>query len=77
MAKKLTNADRLLSSVLNDAKLVEYGEYDAEKYATVDEALVSDNFCVQAVARIINDKEQNLSDKEIYNNVSNYLKSTI
>lgn len=77
MAKKLTNADRLLSSVLNDAKLVEYGEYDAEEYATVDEALVSDNFCVQAVARIINDKEQNLSDREIYNNVSNYLKSTI
>ena len=77
MAKKLTNADRLLTSVLKDENLIEYGEYNAMEYSTVDDALLSDNFCVQAVAQIINDKEQGLSDREIYNNVSNYLKSSI
>lgn len=77
MAKQLTNADRLMQAVLSDAKLAEYGEYNPDDYATIDDAIVSDNFCVQAVAKIIYDKEQNQSDKEIYNDVSNFLKSTI
>lgn len=77
MAKQLTNADRLLKSVLADAKLVEYGGYNPDDYASVDDALISENFCVQAVAKIICDKEQKQSDKEIYNDVNNFLKSNI
>ena len=77
MAKQLTNADRLLQAVLADAKLIEYGGYNPDDYATVDDALISENYCVQAIAKIINDKEQKLSDKEIYNDVSNFLKSCI
>ncbi len=77
MAKQLTNADRLLKSVLADAKLVEYGGYNPDDYASVDDALISENFCVQAVAKIIYDKEQKQSDKEIYNDVNNFLKSNI
>lgn len=77
MAKQLTNADCLLQSILADAKLIEYGEYNPDDFSTLDEALISDNFCVQAVAKIINDKERNQSDKEIYNDVSNFLKSSI
>lgn len=77
MAKQLTNADRLLKSVLADAKLVEYGGYNPDDYASVDDALISENFFVQAVAKIIYDKEQKQSDKEIYNDVNNFLKSNI
>lgn len=77
MAKQLTNADRLLQSVLADTKLMEYGGYNPDDYATVDDALLSENYCVQAIAKIIYDKEQKLSDKEIYNDVSNFLKSSI
>ena len=77
MAKQLTNADRLLQAVLADAKLIEYGGYNPNDYATIDDALISENYCVQAIAKIINGKEQKLSDKEIYNDVSNFLKSSI
>lgn len=77
MAKQLTNADRLLKSVLADAKLIEYGDYNPDDYPTVEDALMSENYCVQAIAKIIYDKEQKQSDKEIYNDVSNFLKSSI
>lgn len=77
MAKQLTNADRLLQAVLADAKLMEYGGYNPDDYATIDDALISENYCVQAIAKIIYGKEQKLSDKEIYNDVSNFLKSSI
>ena len=77
MAKPITNSDRMLQSVLSDSRLLEYGGYNPDDYPTINEALYADNYVVQAVAQIIDGKERNLSDKDIYNVVTNYLKSTI
>jgi cobalamin biosynthesis Co2+ chelatase CbiK len=77
MAKQLTNADRMLQSVLRDPKLVEYGEYYPDDYETVLEALRSYNPCVQAVAKIIYGKDHDHTDKEIYNEVNNLLKTSL
>lgn len=77
MAKTITNSDRMLQSVLSDYRLVEYGGYKPDDYLTIDDALLSDNYVVHAVAQIIDGKENNSSDRDIYNIVTNYLKSTI
>lgn len=75
MESGLTNSDRMLKIVLSDEKLSAYGEYNAADYPTVDHALSSDNPVVVAVAKIINGLRYNYTEREIYNEVSNYLKA--
>lgn len=77
MESTFTNSDRMLQIVLSDEKLVAYAEYDFADYQTIDQALSSDNPIVVAVAKIINGLRCKNSDKEIYNEVSNYLKNNI
>lgn len=77
MESSFTNSDRMLQIVLSDEKLASYGEYDYTDYQTIDQALSSDNPIVVAVAKIINGLRYNNSEKEIYNEVSNYLKNNI
>ena len=77
MEGTFTNSDRMLQIVLSDEKLAAYGEYDYADYQTVDQALSSDNPIVVAVAKIINGLRYKHSEKEIYNEVSNYLKNNI
>lgn len=77
MERTFTNSDRMLQIVLSDEKLVAYAEYDYAEYQTIDQALSSGNPIVVAVAKIINGLHCKNSDKEIYNEVSNYLKNNI
>ena len=77
MAKQFTNSDRMLQSELRDPKLVEYGGYSPNDYETVYEALRSENVIVQTVAKIIYGKEYKQTDKEIYKEINNLLKSGI
>jgi len=78
MAKKgITNSDKMLQTVLSDLKLSEYGEYNPVDYDTIEDALKSENAIVVAVAKIIQGIQRNSSEKEIYNEVSNYLKSNL
>lgn len=77
MAKYLTNGDKILQSVLNDKRLCEYAEYNPADFETISDALDSDNPIVCAVAKIIDGNERNLTEREIYNEISNYLKQTI
>ncbi|MGL5272870.1 MAG: hypothetical protein ACRC8J_05230 [Phocaeicola sp.] len=67
----------MLQVVLNDEKLIAYGEYNAVDYPTIDRALLADNPIVVAVAKVINGLRYNYTEKEIYNEVSNYLKNNI
>ena len=48
-----------------------------EEFETVSEAMRSDNACVQAVAKIIYGKDHDHTDKEIYNEVNNLLKTSL
>ena len=77
MESRFTNSDKMLQIVLSDEKLAEYGEYNPADYETVDQALSSDNLIVVAVAKIINGLRYNNTEKEIYNEVSSYLKNNI
>ena len=77
MDTRLTNSDRMLQTVLNDENLIKHGEYNVAEYETIEKALSSDNAIVVAVAKIINGLRLNYSDNEIYNEVSNYLKSNV
>lgn len=77
MAKYFTNGDRILQAVLGDNKLSDYAKYDQDDFETIAEALDSDNPIVFVIAKIIDGSEHKLSEKEIYNEVSNYLKQSI
>lgn len=77
MAKYLTNGDKILQAVLNDERLCEYAEYNPADFETITDALDSNNSVVYTIAKIIDGNEHNATEKEIYNEVSNYLKQNI
>lgn len=77
MAKYFTNGDKVLQAVLSDERLINHGDYNPADFDTISEALDSDNAVVCAVAKIIDGNERKLTEKEIYNEVSNYLKQPI
>jgi hypothetical protein len=77
MAKYLTNEDKVLQAVLSDQKLCEFAEYNVADFETISDALDSDNPIVCAIAKIIDGNERSLTEREIYNEVSNYLRQTI
>jgi hypothetical protein len=77
MAKYFTNGDKVLQAVLSDERLINQVDYNPADFATITEALDSDNAVVCAVAKIIDGKENNATDREIYNEVTNYLKSNL
>jgi len=77
MKTRITNNDKMLQIVLGDQKLVEYGEYNPADYETIEHALISENTIVVSVAKLIQGFQRNSSDKEIYNEVSNYLKNNL
>lgn len=73
MKKVLTNADKILQAVLNDPKLVFLGEYRPQDYETISDALNSDNAYVTTVAKIIDGARSGKTEKQIYNDIANYL----
>ena len=77
MAKNLTNSDRILQSVLQDEKLVELYPYNPNDFETIEEALQSDNYLVCTIAKIIDGKNEDKTDKEIYNEINNYLNGKV
>jgi len=78
MAKNgITNSDKMLQIVLSDKNLFEYGEYNPVDYETIEDALISENAIVVAVAKVIQGLQRSSSEKEIYNEVSNYLKNNL
>lgn len=77
MGKYLTNGDKILQAVLSDERLIDYANYSPSEYETISEALCSDNALVCSVAKIIDGKDNNLTDREIYIEITNYLKSNL
>ncbi len=77
MAKYITNSDKILQAVLIDQNLIEYANYKPTDFETISDALNAENPVVRAVAIIIDNNARDLTEKEIYNEVSNYLKQTL
>jgi len=79
MATRSKVADKMLQAVLADPSLQRFGEYELSeiKDMTVDEAVVSNNHTIHAVGVIIERINENASMREVYNEVSEYLKNNI
>lgn len=77
MSTYQTNSDKILKAVIEDEQLIKCYDYNPNDYSTIAEALDSDIAVIQAVAQIISRNEQKATEREIYNEVSNFLKSNI
>lgn len=72
-----TNKDKMLNAVLLNKDLMESGGYTERDFVTFDQALVSLNPTVRTVARIIQGHSESNSSKNIYNEITDYLKKTV
>lgn len=77
MSTYQTNGDKILQAVITDERLVKFYNYNPDNYNTLSEALESDIPIIKAIAKIISGNEQNISEREIYIEVSTYLKTNI
>lgn len=77
MAKYLKNSDKILQAVLSDAKLAELGKYNPEDIPSIDDAQFSDNPVIKTVALLINGINTKLSERQIYNQILDYLRGEL
>jgi len=76
----MSNQDKMLQLVLSDSNLSSYYEYNSDDYQTIQDALESEIPVVVAVAKIIrgiNGNSEKSIQKEVYNEVFNYLNKNI
>lgn len=67
----------MLEAVLTNPDLMEYGNYGPEDITSVYQAITSDNTIVSAVAQIIKRTADEATEKEIYKEVTEYLKKNV
>lgn len=73
----MTNGDLIFQAVIAEPALIKFGDYNPDDYTTLADALDSENNVVAAVAKIIYYQNRNHSEKEIYTEVTNYLKDNV
>ena len=67
----------MLEAVLMNLDLDKFGNYSAADITSIYQALESDNYVISAVAQIIKRSAAGASDKEIYKEVTEYLKKNV
>lgn len=72
-----TNNDKMLEAVLTDHDLIKYGNYDLSEITSIYQAVDSDNVVVSAVAQIIKRSSEQATEREIYKEVTEYLKRNV
>ena len=77
MSTYKTNGDKILQAVIADEQLLNFYGYNPDNFRSISEALDSEIEVIQAIAQIINRNEQKATEREIYNEVSNFLKANI
>lgn len=77
MRQNLTNKDKMLTAVLVNKDLMDFGKYHESDFTSFDQALLSDNLIVRTVARIIQGHSDANSEKSIYNEITDYLKKNV
>lgn len=76
----MSNQDKMLQLVLSDSNLSSYYEYNSDDFQTIQDALESEIPVVVAIAKIIrgiNGNSEKSIQKEVYNEVFNYLNKNI
>ena len=79
MVMKKKVADKMLQAVLGDLDLQKFGGYDLEEVdgISIDDAVVSGNAVIHAVGVIIERIDDGANQREVYNEVNEYLKNNI
>lgn len=72
-----TNRDKMLTAVLMNEQLMQAGGYEEKDFVSFDQALVSENIVVRTVARIIQGHISGNTPKNIYNEITDYLKKKV
>lgn len=73
----MTNSDKIFKAVIEDSALISYGEYNPDDYDSLQNALDDENIVVSTVAKIIYYQLRGHSEREIYNEVTNFLKNNV
>lgn len=72
-----TNNEKMLEAVLTDSQLINFGGYNPSEINSIYQAIDSDNYVVSTVARIILRSSDEASNREIYKEVTEYLKKSV
>lgn len=72
-----TNNDKMLEAVLTDSDLMKFGDYNLSEITSIYQAVDSDNMVVSAVAQIIKRSSEQATEREIYKEVTEYLKRNV
>jgi hypothetical protein len=76
----MSNEDKMLQLVLSDNNLSSFYEYNSSDFQTIEDALDANNPIIVSVAKIIrgvNGNSDKSNQKEVYNEVFNYLNNNI
>lgn len=71
------NSDKMLEAVLTDSDLMTFGDYNPSEIKSIYQAIDSDNVVVSAVAQIIKRSAEQATEREIYKEVTEYLKRNV
>ena len=77
MSTYQTNDDKILQAVIADEQLVNLYIYNPTDYNSISDDLDSDDAVIQVIVLILCRNEQKATEREIYNEVSNFLKTNI
>ena len=72
-----SNNDKMLEAVLTDPDLMKFGDYNPGEVTSIYQAIDSDKVVVSAVAQIIKRAAEQATEKEIYKEVTEYLKRNV
>ena len=72
-----SNNDKMLEAVLTDPDLMKFGDYNPAEVRSIYQAIDTDNVVVSAVAQIIKRSAEQATEKEIYKEVTEYLKRNV
>ena len=73
----ISNNDKMLQAVLLDERLMKFGGYTPEDIGNIYQALVSDNYVINAVAQIIKRTNEGATMQELWKEINTYLYNNV
>lgn len=67
------NDNKMLQAVLLDDRLMKFGNYTPSEISTIEQALDSENYVINAVAQIIKRTGEGATEKELWKEINKYL----
>ena len=67
------NDNKMLQAVLLDENLMKFGDYTPSDISTIEQALDSDNYIINAVAQMIKRTGEGTSEKELWKEIDKFL----